>query len=224
MIRVRSLTVEFPASAGQMRRVLDQVDLEVAPGELVVLNGVSGSGKTTLLSVVGGLLRPTSGAVEVQGRAVAKLTDTSAAAYRRDTLGFLFQQNYLFDRMSVLDNVALPLVAAGWSPGRIRTRVTETLATVGASAVVDRTIAELSGGERQRCALARALVARPRLLLCDEPTANLDAAGRELLLDLLDERKSSGVTILLATHDPLFDSAPHVDRVVRLEDGRVVTT
>ena len=220
MIRVLDLSVEFPAPDSP-RRVLDGISLDVAAGEMLVLRGVSGSGKTTLLSVLGGLLRPTSGTAEVDGHPVAKLPDSHAAAFRRNTLGFLHQNHHLLDRLPVRDNVALALIAAGFSPREIQDRVTIALETTGALHLGERIASRLSGGERQRCALARALAGQPRLLLCDEPTANLDQAGRELLLQILQERKSAGVTIVVATHDPLFDTGPGVDRVIHLVDGRI---
>lgn len=221
MIRVRGLDVTFAAPDGAEARILQGVDLDVAAGEMTVLRGVSGSGKTTLLSVLGALLRPTRGQVEVDGRAIAKLPDSHAAAFRRETVGFLFQDHRLLTRLSVRDNVALPRVAAGDGPGRIDERVDQALRLTRLEELAPRTAADLSGGEKQRCALARALVGSPRLLLCDEPTANLDAAGRDLLLEILTERKQAGVTVLIATHDPLFDRFDAVDRSVGLADGRI---
>lgn len=198
------------------------VDFAVSAGEFVVIHGASGSGKTTLLSLVGGLIRPTRGEVVVAGRAIAKLPDRHASAFRLATVGFVFQDRLLLPQFSVRDNVALPLVATGADPERIRTLTTTALELADILHRADRPARDLSGGEKQRCAIARAVVGDPALLLCDEPTANLDAAARDQLLDLLAALKQRGKTILVATHDPVFTGLGCVDRRLELEAGRIV--
>lgn len=221
MIRLSQVNkIHDPDGPSRFQSLYD-IDLEVAPGELVVLQGISGSGKTTLLSLLGALMRPTSGSVLVDGRPIAKLSDRHAAAFRRETVGFLFQNHHLLPGLSVLDNVALPLLPTGAGPGRIATRAAAALELAGISARGGQTVRDLSGGEKQRCAIARALVNDPVLLLCDEPTANLDRDSRDHLLQTMAALKQRGRTILVATHDPVFDSLACVDRVLSLREGRI---
>jgi putative ABC transport system ATP-binding protein len=221
MIRLTGVNKIHDAAGPNRFQSLYDIDLHVAAGELAVLQGVSGSGKTTLLSIVGALMRPSSGEVLVDGQPVAKLSDRYASAFRRQTVGFLFQGHHLFSELSVEDNVAMPLVATGAAPGEITAGVKQALALAGLGARAGQTVRTLSGGEKQRCSIARALVNDPRLILCDEPTANLDQDSRADLLQALEDLKRRGRTVLIATHDPIFDSLACVDRVLQLQDGRI---
>ena len=221
MIHVRGLNkIHDPDGPGRFQS-LHEIDLDVKTGELVAIQGISGSGKTTLLSILGALIHPTSGLVEIGGRSVTKLPDRHASAFRLATVGFIFQDHHLFPELSLRDNVAVPLVPTGVRPHEIEAKTRAALELANIAHKSDRKVRDLSGGEKQRCAIARALVNDPRLILCDEPTANLDRDNRETFLAILAQLKVLGKTILIATHDPLFEGAAIVDRAIVLRDGRI---
>ena len=197
---------------------LDHVDLEVRAGEAVALVGPSGSGKSTLLHLVGAMDQPTSGALVVDGTDLAALRPRQSAGFRQ-RVGFVFQAFHLLDSISALDNVLVPLLPLGQARGH-RRQAMELIERVGLGDRAYHLPSELSGGEQQRVAIARALVNRPRLLLADEPTGNLDSpTGAEVLELLLELRRNSGATLIVATHDD--DVASRLDRIVHLRDGRI---
>ena len=196
---------------------LDEVDLEVAAGEAVMLTGPSGAGKSTVLHVTGGMDRPDEGSVEIDGKT---LLPRDLDAHRR-RIGFVFQRFHLLPALTVLDNVLAPVL-----PRRVdfdrRERGMELLEAVGLDGRADALPSELSGGQQQRVAVARALINRPGLLLADEPTGNLDSViGRDIMDLLMSLRERYGMTMLVATHDP--EVAANGDRVVRLQDGKVTS-
>ncbi len=195
------------------------VDLEVRQGEFLALVGPSGSGKTTLLNLVGALDVPTSGALEVLGRRVATLSRGERAELRLRSLGFVFQAYNLVPVLTALENVEFVLELQGVGAER-RERARGVLEDLGLADLADRRPAELSGGQQQRVAVARAVAARPRLVLADEPTANLDGENAETLMHLMrDLREAHGMTFIFSTHDPRV--VAHAVRVVTLVDGRV---
>jgi putative ABC transport system ATP-binding protein len=200
---------------------LYDIGFDVAAGELGILKGVSGSGKSTLLSLVGALQRPTSGEIQVNGKSIAKLPDLHASAFRARTIGFIFQSFNLFEEFSVAENVALPLIPSGLSPKEIDNRVQHSLELANIEHKAGRKVGDLSGGEKQRTAIARALVNDAKIILCDEPTANLDPENFQTFTTILKDLKSIGTTILIATHDPLFEGLDFVDRVFEIEAGRI---
>ncbi|MEV5496821.1 ABC transporter ATP-binding protein [Nonomuraea fuscirosea] len=198
-------------------QALRGVSLEVAAGELVAVMGPSGSGKSTLLNLAGGLDRPTSGGVTIEGRDLAKVKDL--AAIRRTSVGYVFQDLNLIPSLTAAENVMLPRELDGVRSGRARAEALEALAEVGAEEVAGRFPEELSGGQRQRVAIARALTGERRLLLADEPTGALDTATGDEILQLLRTRADAGAAVLLVTHEPRY--AAWADRVIYLRDGRI---
>ncbi len=207
---------------GQEIPVLRGVDLSVGPGELVAIVGPSGSGKSTLLHVAGGLDRDYRGEVAVDGRSLARLPARELARLRNATIGFVFQSFNLLPGLSALENVMLPGMlreATGEPPGAVRTRAAEALVRVGLSAKAAAPPARLSGGERQRVALARALFSRPRVLLADEPTGNLDAVTGAEVIRLFTELSAEGMAVLVVTHEERVSRA--AGRVLQLREGKL---
>jgi putative ABC transport system ATP-binding protein len=221
MIRLQDVNmIHDPGGSGRFQS-LHEVSLTIESGQVVVVEGKSGSGKTTLLSIIGALVRPTSGQVLVDGQPVAKLPDLHAAAFRNRTVGFVFQHYNLLDDLSAADNVSVPLVPRGLPARKQEAMVREALAAAGIEHRALQAVRHLSGGEKQRCAIARALVGNPRVLLCDEPTAHLDRDNTEAFLEIIAQVKDQGQTVVLATHDPVLTGAACVDRVVSLREGRI---
>jgi putative ABC transport system ATP-binding protein len=201
-------------------QALTDVSLEVGAGEAVLLTGHSGSGKSTLLNLIGGLDRPDSGRVLIDGEAVWEGHDVIDA--RRKLIGFVFQHHLLLPNLTALANVEVPLIGAGVGRAERHRRALELLQEVGIAARAEHRPAELSGGERQRVAVARALANQPRLLLADEPTGALDSVTSERVLDLLFRlREQLGMTLVIVSYDPSVGG--RADRTVTVTDGRVVT-
>ena len=202
-------------------RVLDGANLEMASGEAAAIVGPSGSGKSTLLHLIGTLDRPDSGSIEIDGRDPLALPEPELARFRNSSIGFVFQDHHLLPQYSVLENVLLPTLAFAGDRGAARERAAELLGAVGLEHRLGHRPAELSGGERQRVAVARALINRPSLLLCDEPTGSLDgktaAAVSEQLLEL---HAREGSILIVVTHSP--ELAGRFERRYALEDGRCV--
>jgi putative ABC transport system ATP-binding protein len=216
VIRIEGLRKRY---RGTEREVLRGIDLEIADGDVVSLVGRSGCGKTTLLNIVGGLDGDYEGRVEVGGTRLSTLSDRQLARYRRREVGFVFQAYHLLEHLTCAENVALS-ARFGRPDGGERVRAHEVLDLVGLAGAADHRPTRLSGGERQRVAVARALYNRPRLLLLDEPTGNLDTDTGCELLDLLSELHTElGMTFLAATHDAAIESAGR--RLMRMEDGAV---
>ena len=215
MISLSDVRLTLQSQAGGVN-ILRGVDLTAKAGEALAVTGPSGAGKTTLLMLMAGLLAPTSGTVAIAGRDLSTLNEDGLAAFRRDNVGIVFQAFHLVPAMTALENAALPLEFAGRSDAF--DRAAEALDAVGLSLRANHFPAELSGGEQQRVALARALAPRPRLLLADEPTGNLDGETGERVMDLLFSL-SGGMTLVLVTHD--VGLAARCGRVVAVRDGRV---
>ena len=199
---------------------LQGVSFCVQAGELVAIVGPSGSGKSTLLHLMGTLERPTAGRVSITGLDIAEMSDRELAAVRATRIGFVFQQFFLAEHSSTLENVADGLLYAGSAVGERRERAAEALTRVGLGGRLQSRPTQLSGGERQRVAIARALVGRPAIMLADEPTGNLDSATGQAIMALIDELNAEGATIIVITHE--HEIAARFPRQISLLDGRVV--
>ena len=220
-ITLRGLSHTYRTADGPLT-VLGGLDLDVADGGYAAVTGPSGAGKTTLLSLLGGLEQPQRGRVEVGGQDLTELGGDGLAAYRRDTVGFVFQHFGLLETLTAAQNVELAGTLAGTGPAERRARASELLGAVGLSERATHRPSRLSGGERQRVAIARALVNRPRLLLADEPTGNLDEDAAAMVIQLLESvRRQHGCTLVLVTHNHTL--ADRADQRVSLERGRPVS-
>ncbi|MDR7452810.1 MAG: ABC transporter ATP-binding protein [Armatimonadota bacterium] len=220
LIKVRGLTKVYRTD-GQQTPALRGVDLEIAPGEFTAVAGPSGSGKSTLLHLIGGLDHPTAGEVWLEGQRIDRLDHNRLAELRLRHFGFVFQAYNLIPVLTALENAAFVLELQGRPRREREERARRALGDLGIGELWNRRPNQLSGGQQQRVAVARALAARPRLILADEPTANLDGATGGALIDEMRRlNREHGVTFLVATHDPRL--LERVRRIVHLEDGRVV--
>ncbi len=197
------------------------VSLEVEPGEFVAIMGASGSGKSTLMNIIGCLDRPTSGRYLLDGEPVSNLDRAALAERRNATLGFVFQNFNLLSRTSALENVELPLLYAGVATRQRHARAREALERVGLGERAEHHPNQMSGGQQQRVAIARALVNRPKVILADEPTGNLDSATSNDVMAIFQQLRDTGITVVLVTHEP--DIAAYASRVIQMKDGLVVS-
>jgi putative ABC transport system ATP-binding protein len=221
VIRCVAATREYSVPGSAPVRAVDGVDIEVAAGEFVAIEGPSGSGKSTLLGLLAGIDRADTGTVMVLGHDLARLSPTERARLRRSRIGIVFQAFGLVGALSAEENVALPLTLDGVPLANRRARASAAIAEVGLEGFGNARIDELSGGERQRLGIARALVASPSLILADEPAGSLDDENAEVVLDLLEEAsRRSGASLVLVTHDAR--SAARADRRFQMHDGRFV--
>ena len=204
-------------------RAVDDLSLVIAQNEFLALLGSSGSGKSTLLNLIGGLDRPTSGSIVSGGQNIAALSSLDLARYRRNTVGMIFQSFNLLTRMTLEENVELPLRLAEVDRGERAGRVREAVERVRLTHRLGHRPVELSGGEQQRVAIARALVNRPKILLADEPTGNLDSATGEAILTLLQEQTKYGMTIVMVTHERAL-AEKFADRLAIMGDGKLLST
>ncbi len=220
VVRARGVVEDFPSGEGTVR-VLHGIDLEVRSGELLLLVGPSGCGKTGLISILAAILAATEGTVEVMGRDVGSLGTGAAARFRSDTVGFIFQHYNLLPTLTAAENAAIPLVVRGLPLGRAARRAETLLEGLGMAGHTRKLPRQLSGGQQQRVAIARALVHDPPLIVCDEPTAALDAAsGHEAMRRLREAAVRPGRAVIVVTHDPRV--LGFADRIARMEDGRIV--
>jgi putative ABC transport system ATP-binding protein len=218
VIRLTDVTKVYRVGVEEIR-ALNGVTLEVGENEYVAVMGASGSGKSTLMNIIGCLDRPTAGSYELDGRKVNSLGAAALARVRNERIGFVFQSFELLPRMTALKNVELPMIysPSGWWTRRKQARL--ALERVGLQDRMKHRPNQLSGGQKQRVAIARALVARPSILLADEPTGNLDSATSEEILALFEQLYRDGQTIILVTHEA--DVARHARRIIRMRDGKV---
>lgn len=222
MVNIERVTKIYYKGKPQEVRAVRDISMEIERGEMVVLKGPSGSGKTTLLTLIACLSRPTSGRVIVAGKDVSKLQEPFLTLHRRGHIGFIFQQFHLLPRLSVYENVVLPLYPLGIPFDRMRERVESILERLGIMRKRDYNVQNLSGGEQQRVAIARALINEPEIVLADEPTANLDTYLSKEFLKIMKELKRDGKTIVIASHDPLVYEFEEIDRVFEMRDGELI--
>ncbi|MEM7799929.1 MAG: ABC transporter ATP-binding protein [Chloroflexota bacterium] len=219
LIRVHNLR-RYYQMGEETVRALDGVDIEIGIGEFVAIVGPSGSGKSTLMYLIGGMDRPTDGQVIVNGEEITAMDDNDLAKFRQRTVGFVFQSFNLITTMSARGNVEFPMIFAGHSPNERRGRAAELLSMVGLGDRLDHKPTELSGGQQQRVAIARALVNRPKIILADEPTGNLDSKSGMEVINILKQLNEEGVTIVMVTHDQSLLSL--TSRFIRIKDGQIL--
>jgi ABC-type lipoprotein export system ATPase subunit len=216
MIRLRQVEKRYRRGAEEVW-ALRGIDLNIQAGEFAAVIGPSGAGKTTLLHILGCLDLPSRGELHFDGARVDKMRESELVALRRQKIGFIFQQFYLIPGLSVLDNIALPLL---FSKSKVPDgRIEELARMVGLGERLHHVPSQLSGGEMQRTAIARALVNNPEVILADEPTGNLDSANSEKIFDILDKLHQSGLTVIMITHNP--ELAGRAERMIRIKDGMI---
>ena len=221
MIEATNIVKVLGEGAGRVN-ALKGINLSLRGGELTLLMGPSGSGKTTLLSVLGCMMSPTDGTVEIRGRSTARLSPEALAELRRKNVGFVFQSYHLFPTLTAAENLRLALDVCGERSRRVRVKVEEALATVGLAHKANSFPRELSGGEQQRVAVARAIVGGPSVVLADEPTAALDSEnGHHVMTVLAEIARDPARALFIVTHDPRI--IPFASRILRIEDGRIVS-
>ena len=220
LLEVRHLKKVYTTRfGGNQVEALRNVNFTVEAGEYVAIMGESGSGKTTLLNILAALDRPTSGEILLNGKSLSKISQNKLAAFRRDNLGFVFQEFNLLDTFSIQDNIYLPLVLAGVPYDEMERRLKPIAETLDISHILKKFPYEVSGGQKQRAAVARALITEPQIILADEPTGALDSKASDTLLRLFGQVNRAGQTILMVTHS--IKAASHAKRVLFLQDGEV---
>ena len=221
IIEIKDLVKIFKDSAQEVCAV-NHVTLDISEGEFTAIVGPSGSGKTTLLNLIGGLDTPTSGSIHVEGKDISLLKEKEMTAFRLHHIGFVFQAYNLIPVLTAKENVAFVMELQGKKRDEIDHRAAELLEAVGLGDRMDSRPAKLSGGQQQRVAVARALASKPKFVLADEPTANLDSKSAENLLDIMEQlNKQEGVTFIFSTHDPRIVAKAR--RIITLEDGKIVS-
>jgi len=222
MITLENVSKIYELNKNHNVTALEQINLHIKEGELVVLKGVSGSGKSTILSLIAALTKPTEGEVVVNEKRISKLPDSFASDYRQQDIGFIFQKYNLIPTLSVKENILLPLVPTNPAEDEAQAKLDRVLEQFQIAHKKDEMVRNLSGGEQQRVAIARAHVNNPKIIIADEPTANLDEKLSLDFIEILKQLKSEGKTIVIATHDPLFFDLDIVDRIVEVKAGKIL--
>ena len=222
MINVRGVSLVYNQGKQNEFCALKNINLDVNNGEVVILKGVSGSGKSTLLSLIALLQKPTSGEILIDGTNIAKLPDAFCSEFRHKRLGLVFQNFNLIEGLSVYENLLAPFALTNFKANVREEMIKKALSLANISHKRDENVSNLSGGERQRCAVARALSMDADIILADEPTANLDRQNARAFLSLLESFKALKKSVIVATHDSIFDELSATDRVVSLQNGEIV--
>ena len=222
MIELKNITKTYIINKNEKVTALENINLEFKEGELIVLKGASGSGKSTILSLIAALSKPTTGEVIVDSKRISKLPDNFASIYRRENIGFVFQKYNLIPNLSVQENILLPLVPQNPTQEKASQLLHNVMERFNISHKKDIIVKNLSGGEQQRVAIARAHINDPKIIITDEPTANLDEKLSLHFIEILKELKKSNKTIIVATHDPLFFDLEFVDKIIELKNGKII--
>ena len=222
MINIRGVSLVYNQNKQNEFCALKNINLDINDGELVILKGISGSGKSTLLSLIALLQKPTSGEILIDGTNIAKLPDAFCSEFRHKRLGLIFQNFNLIEGLSVYENLLAPFALTNFKANVRDEMIKKALSLANIAHKKDENVSNLSGGERQRCAVARALSMDADIILADEPTANLDRQNARAFLDLLESFKALKKSVIVATHDSIFDELGATDRVVSLQNGEIV--
>lgn len=223
MIELKEVRKVYNAGKPSEFVALDGIDLRLEAGRVTVLKGPSGSGKTTLLSLLGCMTRPTAGRIHVFGREITSLPERFLTEVRRKTFGFIFQQFQLIKGITAIENVMIPAYPSGERRAELNARAEKLLELLNLSHRAEANAEWLSGGEAQRVAIARALINNPSVIIADEPTAHLDTKLAREFMEIIEHLHGGGMTVLIASHDPLIHESPGVNRVVTLKDGRIIS-
>jgi len=222
MIYLKDITKVYEINKNNKVVALQNINLDIDEGELVVLRGASGSGKSTILSLIASLSKPTSGEVIVDEKRISKLPDSFASKYRQENIGFIFQKYNLIPTLSVTENILLPLIPLNPDEKVAKKKLDEVMARFDISHKASQLVKSLSGGEQQRVAIARANINNPKIIIADEPTANLDEKLSLNFIEILKQMKELGKTIVVATHDPLFFNLDFVDKEIKIHKGKLL--
>jgi len=221
LIELKNTTKIYNQGKPNEVTALYNVSLSVEPRTMICLQGASGSGKSTLLSIIGCVFPPTSGKASIAGKQLSRMPDRFLTIHRRETIGFIFQQFNVLPRLTVLNNITLPLLPLGVSPKEQKTRARKLMKQLSISHRENFPAGQISGGELQRVAIARALINNQPIILADEPTAHLDSRLSMEFMKILADLKMAGKTIVIASHDPLVSEHPAIDRIIHIKDGRL---
>ncbi len=222
MIEIKNISKKFNENQANEVIALNDINLKIKQGELTILKGASGSGKSTLLSLIAALGKPTLGEVIVDGQRISKLPDNFSALFRREHIGFIFQKFNLIPTLNVYENIITPLLPSKLDREEIDQKALKVMENFSISHKKEVKVVNLSGGEQQRVAICRALINSPKIILADEPTANLDAFLTENFLDFIRQMKEEKKTIMVATHDPVFFNLDFTDREVDMKNGQLI--
>ena len=218
MIKIENICKNFHTKEETFVALKD-INLHIKKNELLVIQGESGSGKSTLLNILASIMKPTSGKILIEGENIISFSDIFASEYRKNRIGFITQNFHLFDALTLHDNLLAPLVIRDLSEAQIENSIDIALKTANISHKKNQKVSTLSGGEKQRAIIARAIVNNPDIIVCDEPTANLDRENSLLFIETLKDLKAKGKTVIVSTHDPLFEKQDFIDRVISLKEG-----
>jgi len=221
MIQIKNLSKSYTNENGIIFKALKNITLTINSGEFVLFRGISGSGKSTLLHIIASLLKPTQGLISVQGENIASLSDYHASIYRRDKVAYITQSFHLLNELSVENNLLAPLVLKNFTTSELNAVRLKALEMANIAHKAKEKVSNLSGGEKQRCIIARAIVNNADIILCDEPTANLDKENSLNFINIMQKLKNEGKTIIIATHDPLFEKLTFVDKEFSIKDGQL---
>ncbi len=222
MIELKNITKIYEVNKHNKVTALDNINLKFNEGELIVLKGSSGSGKSTILSLLAALSKPTSGEVIVDDKRISKLPDNFASSFRRENIGFIFQKYNLIPTLSVKENILLPLIPNNPDQDECDSKLKTVLDQFNISHKKESIVKTLSGGEQQRVAISRALINNPKIIIADEPTANLDEKLSLDFCDILKNLKTHNKTIIVATHDPIFFDLEFVDKIIEIKNGNII--